>query len=51
MPDLDVLVDGIGRGLAELGAHPQKSAPAPKPGGPAPKPKSQKKTQKKKPGK
>jgi diacylglycerol O-acyltransferase / wax synthase len=51
VPDLDVLVDGIGRGLAELGAHPQKSAPAPKPGGPAPKPKSQKKTQKKKQGK
>jgi hypothetical protein len=35
LPDLDIMIDGIGHGLAELGAHPQQAAPAPKPARPA----------------
>ena len=62
LPDLDIMIDGIGHGLAELGAHPQQAAPAPKPArparkttapahkpaGPGPKPRSQKKKSQKK---
>jgi len=48
LPDLDVLVNGIGRSLAELGARPPPPGPARKPAAPASKPESQKKSPKKK---